>query len=47
MRQPFERIAREMVRLLLDIIDGQDSSVVTLPTTLVWLQPDGTLPTFP
>jgi len=35
MRQPFERIAREMVRLLLDIIDGQDSSVVTLPTTLV------------
>ena len=35
MRQPFERISSEMVRLLLDVIDGQDPAAITLPTSLV------------
>lgn len=35
MRQPFERISFEMVRLLLEVIEGQDPAAVTLPTTLV------------
>ena len=35
MRQPFERVAEEMVRLLLDLIDGKAASRVTLPTELV------------
>ncbi len=35
MRQPFERIAAEMVRLLLDVADGADPAQITLPTTLV------------
>jgi len=35
MRQPFERVAREMVRLLLDMIDGGPPSRVSLPTELV------------
>ena len=35
MRQPWERIARKMVRLLLEVAAGQESAAVTLPTTLV------------
>lgn len=35
MRQPFERISAEMVRLLLEVIDGQAPAAVTLPTSLV------------
>ncbi|HWJ85293.1 MAG TPA: LacI family DNA-binding transcriptional regulator [Cellulomonas sp.] len=35
MRQPFERISSEMVRLLLDVVDGADPATITLPTSLV------------
>jgi DNA-binding LacI/PurR family transcriptional regulator len=35
MRQPFERISSEMVRLLLEVVDGQEPAAVTLPATLV------------
>src|SRR5699024_10432956 len=35
MRQPFERISQEMVRLLISVIDGETAATVTLPTTLV------------
>ncbi|SIN89519.1 LacI family DNA-binding transcriptional regulator [Agromyces cerinus] len=35
MRQPFERIAHEMVRMLLDVIDGRPAGRMTLPTELV------------
>lgn len=35
MRQPFERIAHEMVRLLLEVVGGEDPAAVTVPTTLV------------
>lgn len=35
MRQPFERVAREMVRLLLEMIDGGPPSRVSLPTQLI------------
>lgn len=35
MRQPFQRIAHEMVRLLLAVVEGQDIAAITLPTTLV------------
>ncbi|WP_150307270.1 LacI family DNA-binding transcriptional regulator [Planctomonas psychrotolerans] len=34
-RQPFERISIEMVRLLMDIIGGEQPATLTLPTTLV------------
>jgi DNA-binding LacI/PurR family transcriptional regulator len=34
-RQPLPRISREMVRLLLDLIDGQSPAAVILPTELV------------
>ena len=34
-RQPLPRISREMVRLLLDLIDGQPPAAVILPTELV------------
>jgi DNA-binding LacI/PurR family transcriptional regulator len=34
-RQPFERITREMVRLLLDLIAGHPSAAALLPTELV------------
>ncbi|WP_259308916.1 LacI family DNA-binding transcriptional regulator [Cellulomonas sp. P24] len=34
-RQPLERISEEMVRLLLEVIDGQEPAAITLPTTLV------------
>jgi len=35
MRQPFERVAREMVRQLLDMIDGKPPARMSLPTELV------------
>ena len=35
MHQPLERIAHEMVRLLLEIVEGQEIAAITLPTTLV------------
>ncbi len=35
MRQPFDRISAEMVRVLLDIIDGAGTSTMMLPTELV------------
>lgn len=35
MRQPFDRISREMVRLLLEQIDGESPASVVLPTELV------------
>ncbi|HXH34018.1 MAG TPA: LacI family DNA-binding transcriptional regulator [Plantibacter sp.] len=35
MRQPFERISAEMVRLLLQVIDGERPAAITLPTELV------------
>jgi DNA-binding LacI/PurR family transcriptional regulator len=35
MRQPFERISAEMVRLLLEVIDGQEPAAITVPTSLV------------
>ncbi|MGV8966318.1 MAG: LacI family DNA-binding transcriptional regulator [Cellulomonas sp.] len=35
MRQPFERIAAEMVRLLLEVVDGEQPAAITLPATLV------------
>lgn len=35
MRQPFERISAEMVRLLLEVIEGQDPAAITVPTSLV------------
>ena len=35
MRQPFERISAEMVRLLLEVIEGAEPAAITLPTSLV------------
>lgn len=35
MRQPYERISAEMVRLLLEVVDGQEPAAITLPTSLV------------
>jgi DNA-binding LacI/PurR family transcriptional regulator len=35
MRQPFERIAAEMIRLLLEVIEGAEPARITLPTSLV------------
>lgn len=35
MRQPFERIASEVVRVLLGVINGDEHAAVILPTTLV------------
>lgn len=35
MRQPFDRISSELVRLLLEVVDGAEAAAVTLPTTLV------------
>lgn len=35
MRQPFDRISIEVVRLLMDVIAGQEPAAITLPTTLV------------
>ncbi|WP_343213005.1 LacI family DNA-binding transcriptional regulator [Arthrobacter sp. H5] len=35
MRQPFERISQEIVRLLVSLIQGQQPAAVTLPTALV------------
>lgn len=35
MRQPFERISAEMVRLLLEVMDGEDPAAMTLQTSLV------------
>jgi DNA-binding LacI/PurR family transcriptional regulator len=35
MRQPFHRIAKEMVRMLLEVIDGQPAARLTMPTELV------------
>lgn len=35
MRQPFERISHEMVRMLLEVIDGRPAGRMTLPTELV------------
>lgn len=35
MRQPFDRISHEMVRLLLEVIDGNQPATMTLPTELV------------
>ena len=35
MRQPFDRISSEMVRLLLARIEGRGDATVTLPTTLI------------
>ncbi|RNE64119.1 LacI family DNA-binding transcriptional regulator [Cryobacterium tepidiphilum] len=35
MRQPFDRISHEMVRLLLQVIEGQPAAAMTLPTELV------------
>jgi len=34
-RQPWQRISREMVRLLLARLDGQEPAAVILPTELV------------
>jgi DNA-binding LacI/PurR family transcriptional regulator len=34
-RQPFERISSEMVRLLTEVINGEEPATVILPTTLV------------
>jgi DNA-binding LacI/PurR family transcriptional regulator len=34
-RQPFERISEEMVRLLLDVIAGKRPAAITIPTELV------------
>lgn len=35
MRQPFGRISREMVRMLLEQIDGGDFAAIVVPTELV------------
>lgn len=35
MRQPFDRIAAEVIRLLLDVIDGREYAAVTVPTQLI------------
>ncbi len=35
MRQPLDRIAEEIVRLLLDVIDGRGRAAITLPVSLV------------
>lgn len=35
MRQPFERIATEMIRLLLEVVEGAEPARITLPTALV------------
>ena len=35
MRQPFDRISEEMVRLLLDVIAGKHHAAITIPTELV------------
>ncbi|MCU1515699.1 MAG: putative transcriptional regulator, lacI family [Pseudarthrobacter sp.] len=34
-RQPFDRISEEMVRLLLDVIDGKKFAAITIPTEMV------------
>jgi DNA-binding LacI/PurR family transcriptional regulator len=35
MKQPFDRISSEMVRLLLEVIDGNPAAAMTLPTQMV------------
>lgn len=35
MRQPLQRISGEMVRLLLEVIEGEEPAAVTLPTSLI------------
>jgi len=35
MRQPFERISSEVVRLLVEVIEGNEPAAIMLPTTLV------------
>ena len=35
MHQPFDRIAHEMVRMLLEVIEGRPAGRMTLPTVLV------------
>jgi DNA-binding LacI/PurR family transcriptional regulator len=35
MRQPFERISQEMVRLLLEVVEGREPAAITLPASLV------------
>lgn len=35
MRQPFDRVSREVVRLLLEVIDGQAPASMSLPLELV------------
>ena len=35
MRQPFERISQEMVRLLMQVVEGQPAAAITIPTELV------------
>ena len=35
MRQPLERISAEMVRLLIEVIEGAEPAAITLPTSLV------------
>ncbi|WP_129668453.1 LacI family DNA-binding transcriptional regulator [Phytoactinopolyspora endophytica] len=38
MRQPYDRISSEMVRLLLTVIDGESPAAITVPTTLITRQ---------
>lgn len=35
MRQPFDRVSSEMVRLLLQVIEGERPASIVLPTDLV------------
>lgn len=35
MRQPFDRIAAEVIRILLDVINGKEHAAVTVPTQLI------------
>jgi DNA-binding LacI/PurR family transcriptional regulator len=44
MRQPLERIAHEMVRLLVQIVEGEDIAAITVPTTLVVRASTGAVP---
>ena len=45
--QPCERISAEMVRLMMEVIDGQESAAVTLPAALVVRESTGGLRSVP
>jgi DNA-binding LacI/PurR family transcriptional regulator len=47
MRQPLDQIAGEMVRLLIELVEGGEPAAVTLPTSLVVRASTGSVPPTP